>query len=299
MEGESYYDCLYLSRDASEEDIRKAYKKMAFLYHPDRAGPVGEETFKKISEAYSVLSDSKKKEEYDFSLQGGDFEWEDFFRGFDKSDFEGVNLKEMIFEKTIPAINVMLQNHLNNMKEMNCETSVEKVGKNKPDDTIITIRCSLKEVYRMKERKVFIPRKRLDKNGERVEKIKKVMVSLTKREHVIKGAGDELQGYRKRGDVRIYVHIESDESFYRVGENIYTFFEKGKTTPLILPHGKKVKINKEESSRGGSFIKKENMGLPYSLTNGEITRGDLWILIREEGATGGMEVFGELSKNVG
>ncbi|KAF4678046.1 hypothetical protein FOL47_006998, partial [Perkinsus chesapeaki] len=59
-----YYKVLGLDRNANETDIKTAYKKMAFKYHPDR--PEGDaEKFKEISQAYEVLSDKDKRRIYD------------------------------------------------------------------------------------------------------------------------------------------------------------------------------------------------------------------------------------------
>ena len=64
--GKDYYRMLGIAKGASEEDIKKAYRKMALKYHPDKnKSPGAEEKFKEIAEAYDVLSDSKKKEVYD------------------------------------------------------------------------------------------------------------------------------------------------------------------------------------------------------------------------------------------
>lgn len=62
-----YYKTLGLEKTASVEDIKKAYRKLALQYHPDRnkGDKASEETFKKISEAYAVLSDPEKKRQYD------------------------------------------------------------------------------------------------------------------------------------------------------------------------------------------------------------------------------------------
>uniref|UniRef100_UPI003AACD877 dnaJ homolog subfamily B member 1b isoform X2 n=1 Tax=Centroberyx gerrardi TaxID=166262 RepID=UPI003AACD877 len=64
--GKDYYDILGIKKDASEDDIKKAYRKQALRYHPDKnKSPGAEDKFKEIAEAYDVLSDPKKKDIYD------------------------------------------------------------------------------------------------------------------------------------------------------------------------------------------------------------------------------------------
>jgi len=64
--GKDYYKVLGIQKGASEEEIKKAYRKMALKYHPDKNKSTGaEEKFKEIAEAYEVLSDKKKRDVYD------------------------------------------------------------------------------------------------------------------------------------------------------------------------------------------------------------------------------------------
>ena len=64
---EDFYDILGLSRGASSVEIKKAYRKKAIEFHPDKnpGDKAAEINFKKAAEAYEVLSDSKKKSQYD------------------------------------------------------------------------------------------------------------------------------------------------------------------------------------------------------------------------------------------
>jgi len=64
--GKNYYDILGVGKDASEEEIRRAYRKMALKYHPDKnKDPRSEERFKEIAEAYEILSDADKRLSFD------------------------------------------------------------------------------------------------------------------------------------------------------------------------------------------------------------------------------------------
>ena len=88
---EDYYKLLGVNKGASDAEIKKAYRKLAMKYHTDhtKGDKSAEEKFKKISEAYAVLSDKDKRKEYDtFGSEGfrQRFSQEDIFRGFDFGD---------------------------------------------------------------------------------------------------------------------------------------------------------------------------------------------------------------------
>ena len=94
-----YYEVLGIDKGASPEDIKKAFRKLAFELHPDRnKDPGSEEKFKEISEAYAVLSDPEKRQKYDtYGHAGisGTYSQEDIFRGADFSGF-GVDMEEIL-----------------------------------------------------------------------------------------------------------------------------------------------------------------------------------------------------------
>jgi len=93
----NYYDILGIKKESTDEEIKKAFRKLAHKYHPDKQEG-DEKKFKEVSEAYSVLSDKKKRAEYDmygktFAGDGGagfgGFNYSDFAQGFQQGDFQG------------------------------------------------------------------------------------------------------------------------------------------------------------------------------------------------------------------
>ena len=88
MAGKDYYKILGVNKNASKEEIKKSYRKLAMKYHPDqnKGDKASEERFKEVNEAYAVLSDEEKRKQYDmFGAEGFQqrFSQEDIFRNFD------------------------------------------------------------------------------------------------------------------------------------------------------------------------------------------------------------------------
>src|SRR3989339_1672700 len=82
-----YYKILGVEKTASQEELKKAFRKLAHKYHPDKPGG-DEQKFKEVNEAYQIVGDDKKRAQYDqfgadFDQQGGfggGMGWEDFMR---------------------------------------------------------------------------------------------------------------------------------------------------------------------------------------------------------------------------
>lgn len=107
MDYKDYYKILGVERKASDDDIRKAYRKLAMQYHPDHnpSNKQAEDRFKEINEAYQVLSDSKKRSHYDrlgsdystWRRDGapGDFDWGQYARSRGGTRVNVDNMDEM------------------------------------------------------------------------------------------------------------------------------------------------------------------------------------------------------------
>ncbi|MDH4223986.1 MAG: DnaJ domain-containing protein, partial [candidate division Zixibacteria bacterium] len=155
MAKRDYYEVLGLDRNASEEDVKKAYRKLALQYHPDRnpGNKEAEEKFKEATEAYEVLKDPAKKNRYDqFGHVGvgagtgagfegfdfGSFDLGDALRTFMR-DFGGFGFEEFdLFGQR--------------------RTSRTKRGSNKGEDIQIKLKLSLEEIATGVEKTIKLKR---------------------------------------------------------------------------------------------------------------------------------------------
>jgi molecular chaperone DnaJ len=107
MTSPTHYDILGVSSTADEKEIKLAYRKLALKLHPDKCKPeekeYNESEFKKVSLAYDILSDSKKRQTYDLKLQGGSMSGS-FFHGSADNSFG--NLFANFFQNTRDVLSV-------------------------------------------------------------------------------------------------------------------------------------------------------------------------------------------------
>jgi len=122
---QSYYQILGVDKKATKQEIKKAFRKLAVQYHPDKnASPDAEDKFRNIAEAYEILSDEDKRQEYDMSGGSGQhnnkfgrgtrahdfkFNFDDLFQEFHDDIFGGDHMKHHFSEH--------FSNHFNNHAE--------------------------------------------------------------------------------------------------------------------------------------------------------------------------------------
>ena len=116
----NYYEMLGVSKDCSESELKKSYRKLALAFHPDKnSAPGASEAFKAIGNAYAVLSDADKKRQYDLygdeepvrsrrSHHHGFYEYDDPSHGF-QADMTAEEIFNMFFGGGMPGSNVYVR----------------------------------------------------------------------------------------------------------------------------------------------------------------------------------------------
>lgn len=142
---EDLYGILGVKNNATQAEIKKAYKKLAVKHHPDKGGD--EELFKNISNAYSVLSDESKRSQYDSKTRGGfegfgksysedifeHFRQQHGFGGFDSSFGQGIkkgNSLRVDINLTLEEINLGIHKKVEFKREIDCKNCNGNGSKN-------------------------------------------------------------------------------------------------------------------------------------------------------------------------
>ena len=164
----NYYDILEIQKNSDDNEIKKAYRKLALKWHPDKNPDNREEAelrFKEISEAYSVLSDSEKKSNYDrFGDPNGGGGFENVFRGngfqHSRQQQHSFNSPDDIFKMFFGG-GSPFGSQFDDMSGMNQfhQESMQRMRKCEPK--IVVIPISLLDIYNGSHKKVTIPVKKI------------------------------------------------------------------------------------------------------------------------------------------
>jgi curved DNA-binding protein len=196
----SYYDTLGVNKNASQEEIKAAFKKMAMKYHPDRGGD--ETKFKEINEAYSTLSDPEKKMIYDQGGQNPHFRtYTGDFHDFGFNPFGGMPPE---FQDFMGNFGFSFRTH--NMPQRNRDLNIK-------------CRISLRDSYTGKN--VDISYRLPSGREERVTLFIPAGVENGMTLKVSEYGDDSIPNLR-RGDLTVIVEVDRDPKFHREDINLVT-----------------------------------------------------------------------------
>jgi curved DNA-binding protein len=237
---DDYYSLLGIDRQASEEQIKKAYRKMAMKYHPDRNkdNPKAEDQFKKISEAYAVLSDGEKRKQYDrFGADGfrQKFSQEDIFRNFNADEiFQNFGFRPGPGGDPFQGIHEMFSGgggggFGQTFGDMFGGQQGRRPQSQKGQDLETTLAVTFEEAALGAEKRIII-----QGTGKREETTVKIPQGIGNGKKLrLRGKGYPSQFGGKPGDLYIKIKVEPHPLFHREGDDIVVDLEISLTDALL------------------------------------------------------------------
>ncbi|MFP4091190.1 MAG: DnaJ C-terminal domain-containing protein [Cyclobacteriaceae bacterium] len=288
MDYQDYYKILGVSKQATQEEIKKAYRKLAVKYHPDKNpdNPQAEAKFKEISEAYEVLKDPDKRSRYDElganwkqyqQAEGQGFDWSQFGGRSGRGShvhFEG-DLNDLFGQGG--GFSDFFQQFFGGFGGSGSAAGAHGFHQaSAAQDLRAEMAISLEEAYQGIEKVLNI-------NGRKIRIRLKPGIEdgQTLR---IKGQGETALPGGKRGDLYLSVTVNKHADFERKGHDLYTSVQVdvykailGGEVEVNTLKGK-VKLKIPQGSQPGKLLRLKNMGMPHYDQPG--TYGHLYVKIK-------------------
>jgi curved DNA-binding protein len=275
MDYQDYYKTLGVERNASDAEIKKAYRKLARQYHPDinPGNKEAEAKFKAINEAYEVLSDKEKREKYDrfgrdwqrYQQGAGGFDWGTYggspFGGGGGGDFS--DFFESLFGGGARA---GARGGSFRMDGQDVEHQAE---------------ITLEEAFEGTQRTVQFH----GTNGQPRNVTVKIPAGVDTGSRVrVAGEGAPGMGGGRRGDLYLVVKVLPHERFERRGDDLYVKAQTdlytmmlGGETRVPIMGGKTVTLNVPAGTQNGRTFRVSGQGMPR--LRAPSTRGDLYVTL--------------------
>jgi DnaJ-class molecular chaperone len=250
---ENYYNILGINENASQEEIKKAYRQLSFKYHPDKNpnDPSVIEKCQKINEAYATLSDEQKRQEYDFGRKnplGGSGMPFPFFRG-GSMPMQGQEDIDQLFSQLFgQAFNPFGSNP--NVQIFRNGVPVFQ----KPTPIVINVNLNMEQVLTGVTMPLEIERWIVQDNAKIFEK-ETLYIDIPKgvdnNELIILQNKGNIVNENQKGDVKVFIHVEPCQEFKRSG--------------LDLIHERNISL--KDALCGFSFELKYINGKTYTINN--------------------------------
>ena len=289
MEFKDYYEILGVSKSASQDDIKKAYRKLAMKFHPDRnpGDKSAEEKFKEITEANEVLSDPEKRKKYDTlgtnwkQYQHSGTGFDDFFSQYGGSGRSGGATYEFSGDLgdlfgNLGGFSDFFESFFGGGGRRQSRSGFDSQGFQTQQtgiDVEADLNITLEEAFNGSERQISIDGKKLKikinpgtKDGQKLR---------------LKGLGRSRTTDGNKGDLYLNIHIlhhpfyeiKDDELFYNLDIDLYMAVLGGKEQIITLD-GKTISINIPEGTESEKILRLKGLGL-----NRTYGRGDLFVNI--------------------
>lgn len=267
MNYRDYYTILGISKSASADEIKKAFRKLAVKYHPDKNpnNKTAEEKFKEINEAHEVLSDPGKRKKYDelgenwkqYQQQGGntqDFDWS-------KWKSQGGGTQQSYSEEDLFGESGQFSDFFSSIFGAGgFQNRSKKPRARKGNDLDAEMHISLEEAFQGGSRQLQV-------NGETLQMKVKPGVYEDQVLRLKEKGGPGVHG-GPRGDIYIKVHIEKHPLYERIKDDLYcdipvglyTAILGGKTIIRTLKGIMKIDIPKE--TENGKVFRLKGLGMP-------------------------------------
>jgi curved DNA-binding protein len=300
MEYKDYYKILGVEKNASADEIKKAYRKLARKYHPDvnPGDQQAEERFKEINEASEVLADADKRVKYDqlgsswqayqHSGAGGGFDWSQWVAGAGNNY---VDLNDILNSTGRPGGDGFSDFFEAIFGSMGQARAATRPGQDYNQQVEITLEEAFKgtsRIMRIGGRRIEVKIPRGAKSGTKVR---------------VRGEGAPGQNGGPKGDLYLEIKVKPHENFEQVGDDLYTELPVDLYTAIlggeaIVPTFRgKVKLKIPPETQSGRTFRLKGQGMPQLKQPDE--RGDLYakVVVRlpENLSDEEIELFEELA----
>lgn len=284
-----YYETLGVSKSATPEEIKKAYRKLALKYHPDKnnGDKNAEAKFKQISEAYAVLSDQKKRQQYDTFGSNGfhqRYSQEDIFRGFDLNNilrqfgFGASSFGTGASFRSASGANPF-ESMFGNVSGMGCQGGGCKPQPIKGQNLTYELAISLEDVLQGADKTISLRR-----DGKTQNVSVKVPKGIESGKRLrLSGKGMPSSSGGPPGDLYLKVNVAPHAHFTREGDDLVIErripFSKaclGTDVEITSLEGKRFKVKVPAGVQQESRLRIKGYGLPTGPI-GE--RGDIYVKI--------------------
>ncbi len=296
MEFKDYYKILGVDRNASQEEIKKAYRRLARKYHPDRnkGDPKAEERFKEINEAYQVLSDPEKRRRYDLLgenwdkvqwQEGQPFDWSQFgFPGGVRVEFRQAGDLGDLFGD-LGGFSDFFRTFFGDLGfggagRRTRARRVDPFGgvgvEAPPREETVELEVTLEEAYRGGERHL-----RLTFPDGRTQEVKVPIPPGIRTGSKVRIHGKLPDG----GDLVVRFRVLPHPRFRREGRDLYAPLEVplytavlGGKVPFLHLDGRSIQVQVPPGTQNGTRIRLRGLGMPSVKRPQE--RGDLYLEVQ-------------------